>query len=137
MGFGKFRLRTLEQKTMKIIITIEIVLNKHIQRKYILLLWNLWDLTLSICCIAANTWDNKYSQKWRRRYLLFIRLVQVLVTIHKTCTSFNSSLQRRPQSTSPYTNIQARRSIWKLDCIYLCMCYTMCWSKYRANWSSF
>ena len=62
------------------------------------LLRNLCDPPLSVCCISANTHDNKQSRKQRKRYPLSLRCVQVPLTIKEQIieehTSFDSSLHR-------------------------------------------
>ena len=52
-------------------------------------------------------------------------------------TSFNFSLHRCPWFMFPWANIQTRRSIWKFDCICVCIYSTVCWSIYWSNRSNF
>ena len=78
---------------------------------------------------------NSYK-KCRRRYPLSVSCVQVPVTIQEKDDWGTYNLQLHPSPRLHEGTSKTWRSIESLTlCVF--MCYTVCWSKYRPNMSSF
>ena len=125
---------------------------KKLKKKIIIfgwLLWNLWDLPLSmfLTSLLINLAINKHGYvvlicillRPQKSLSTFIRFVQVPVTVARKQedVGFCLSIHRCPKvhiSKGEFKNI---KNIWKFDCTCVINTNTVCWRKYGQNWQSF